>query len=85
LEWDETKPETNRVKRGFGFEIANRFEWSSAFVERDDRKDYGEVRYRAFGKAGELKLCIAYTFRGPETRIISVRRMHEKEARKYGF
>jgi uncharacterized DUF497 family protein len=85
LEWDDAKSERNRVLRGFGFEIADAFDWSSAVVERDERKDYGEVRYRAFGRAGELKLCVAFTLRGPETRIISVRRMHDKEARKYGF
>jgi uncharacterized DUF497 family protein len=73
------------MQRGFGFEIADAFDWSSAVVARDERKDYGEVRYRAFGRAGALKLCIAFTLRGPETRIISVRRMHDKEARKYGF
>ena len=85
MEWDEAKSEKNRAERGFGFEIADGFDWASAIVERDDRKDYGEVRYRAFGRAGELKLCIAYTLRGSETRVISMRRMHEKEARKYGF
>jgi uncharacterized DUF497 family protein len=85
LEWDEAKSEKNRAEREFGFEIADSFEWSSAVVERDDRKDYGEARYRAFGRAADLRLCIAFTLRGEVTRIISVRRMHDKEAAKYGF
>lgn len=85
MEWDEEKSERNRVTRGFGFEIAHEFDWSAAIVERDDRKDYGEIRYRAFGRAKALRLCIAFTVRGDETRIISVRRVHDKEARKYGI
>ena len=85
MEWDEEKSEKNRRERGFGFEVAYGFDWDNAETERDDRKDYGEVRYRAFGWAEEMRLCIAFTFRGETVRIISIRRVHDKEARKYGI
>ena len=85
MEWDEAKSDKNRAERGFGFEIVHEFDWTSAVVVEDDRKDYGETRLMAFGKAGELQLAIVYTERAGGIRIISVRRMHEKEARRYGL
>ncbi len=84
MEWDEEKSERNRVMRGFGFELANEFDWDRAVYERDARMDYGEDRFRAYGWAGDLRLCIAFTYRSGTRRIISVRRMHEKEAQYYG-
>ena len=85
MEWDEEKSERNVRLRGFGFEIAYAFDWDSAVYQRDTRREYGEDRFRAFGEAGDLRLCIAFTYRNGERRIISVRRMHEKEAKRYGF
>jgi uncharacterized DUF497 family protein len=85
LEWDETKSETNRIKRGFGFEIVYEFDWDRASYDRDTRRDYGEERFRAYGWAGELRLCIAFTNRNGDRRIISVRQMHEEEAEFYGI
>lgn len=85
MEWDETKSEQNRVVRGFGFEIVYEFDWENAVIRQDDRKDYGEIRWRAFGWARQLRLAIVYTERPGGMRIISVRRMHEKEAKEYGI
>ena len=85
MEWDETKSEQNRAMRGFGFEIVYEFDWENAVIHQDDRKDYGEIRWRAFGWARQLRLAIVYTERPGGMRIISVRRMHEKEAKEYGI
>ncbi len=85
MEWDEDKSQGNRKKRGFGFEIMEEFDWSSAHIEEDLRKDYGERRFRAFGRAGDLRIAVAFTPRNGDIRVISVRRMHDKEARKYGI
>lgn len=85
MEWDETKSEQNRFMRGFGFEIAYEFDWENAVIRQDDRKDYGEIRWQAFGWARQLRLAIVYTERPSGMRIISVRRTHEKEAKEYGI
>lgn len=84
VEWNENKSETNRINRGFGFEIVLKFDWANATYELDRRRDYGEDRFRAWGTAGDYRLCIAFTIRNGDRRIISVRQMHEKEARRYG-
>lgn len=84
-EWDELKDEANRKKHGVGFELAHQFDWSIAVVEEDERFDYGEVRYRAFGRIAGKGFCLAFTFRTGNVRIISIRPMHEKETRRYGI
>ncbi|WP_231573654.1 BrnT family toxin [Thermopetrobacter sp. TC1] len=49
------------------------------------KKDYGERRFRAVGRIEGLPYMVVFTPRGTRLRIISMRRMHEKEARKYGI
>jgi uncharacterized DUF497 family protein len=84
-EWDEAKNQINQAKHGVGFDVVYGLEWDSAVVERDERYAYGEPRFRAFGRVAGRPHCIAFTPRGERLRIISVRPMHEKEARIYGI
>jgi uncharacterized DUF497 family protein len=47
----------------------------------DDRRDYGEIRFNAFGLVnGRLFVC-AYTMRGQTYRLISVRKASKREQR----
>jgi uncharacterized DUF497 family protein len=48
--WDERKRISNFRKHGVDFAIVQNFDFETALVLRDDRKNYGEVRYRAYGK-----------------------------------
>ena len=43
-EWDEGKAQSNLQKHGVAFEAVYGFDWESALVLQDDRKDYGEER-----------------------------------------
>lgn len=85
FEWDPVKSEANHKKRGFRFDLAEDFDFSSAVIQEDTRKDYGETRYRAFGRIDGVAYAIAFTPRGKNLRIISMRRMHDKEADRYGI
>jgi uncharacterized DUF497 family protein len=84
-EWDEDKEALNRAKHHVGFTSVWQFEWNAAVYEKDDRYDYGEERFRAFGHIGERPHCLVFTPRGQNIRVISLRPMHEKEARRYGI
>lgn len=84
-EWDDLKDKANHEKHGVGFELAYQFDWSVSVVEQDERFDYGEARYRAFGRIAGKGYCLAFTFRGCNIRVISIRPMHEKETRRYGI
>lgn len=84
-EWDDAKDAFNRRKHGVGFAIVFDFGWEDAVLELDGRYAYGEERFRAFGRHEGRPFCVAYTPRGNRLRVISVRPMHEKEARRYGI
>lgn len=84
-EWDDAKDAINRAKHGIGFAMAEAFDWEGAMFQQDTRFDYEEERFRAFGFIAERPYCLAYTLRGSNIRIISLRPMHMKEAKRYGL
>ena len=49
----------------------------------DDRFDYSEIRVRAFGFIDEVPHCLVFTIRGQELRVISLRRAHAREMKRY--
>jgi uncharacterized DUF497 family protein len=83
FEWDEAKSEWNRVHRGFGFEIVTEFDWAGCVVEPSARGN--ELRFLAVGRGPSGLMAIVWARRNDKVRIISVRRVHQKEARDRGF
>jgi len=81
--WDERKRAGNYAKHGVDFAIAERFEFDTALVLIDDRKDYGEPRYRAFGVLDGRLHVLVFTARGGRIRVISLRRANHRERRNY--
>lgn len=65
--------------------LFERFEGFNAepVVLVDNRRDYGEDRFRAFGRIDGEPYSIAYAVRGENWRLISFRRAHEKEVDRY--
>jgi uncharacterized DUF497 family protein len=53
-----------------------------AIVE-DDRFDYGEPRFRAYGHIDGIAYCLVFTVRNERYRPISLRRAHAKEMKRY--
>ncbi len=85
FEWDDEKDARNRRLRGFGFDLVHRFDFATAKIVEDTRRDYGERRFRAVGRIEGRPYMVVFTPRNGRLRIISMRRMHEKEARRYGI
>lgn len=83
FEWDEAKSEWNRIHRGFGFEIVYEFDWENSVTRISKRGD--ELRFFTTGIHEIGPVAIIWTPRATGTRIISVRRAHLKEVRKYGI
>ncbi len=81
-EWNPSKNEANKATHGLDFASFEGFDAEPTIVE-DDRHDYGETRFRAFGRVDGEARCLVYTLRGETMRIISYRRAHEKEMRRY--
>ena len=85
LEWDENKSRKCLEDRGFDFSIAYDFDFTTAVIIEDDRFDYGEIRYKAFNMIGSVLYNVVFTRLGQNLRIISIRRVHKKEGKHYGF
>jgi uncharacterized DUF497 family protein len=84
FEWDENKRAENIRKHNLDFELA-RYALADPNVKIyvDDRKEYGETRYIAYGNYNGEVLCICYTMREDVYRIISLRFTHKKERSKH--
>ncbi|MBP7003436.1 BrnT family toxin [Amaricoccus sp.] len=81
IEFDLAKDAANLDKHGVSLSCAADLE-ILAFVV-DDRNEYGEVRYRAWGLIDGRPHCLVFTDRDGRIRAISLRRAHEKEMRRY--
>jgi hypothetical protein len=84
FEWDEEKNAANIKNHGIDFLDAALIFESPTLEAIDDRADYGEVRYIAFGLSGETVLQVVYTWRGKNIiRIISARKANRDDTEKY--
>ena len=83
FEWDSAKSRHNEAARGLPFELAVLLFDGPVLESLDSRRDYGEVRIRAIGMAGDVMLHCVYTPRGEVRRIISLRYAIRKERNAY--
>jgi uncharacterized DUF497 family protein len=81
MQFDPAKNEANIAKHGVSLERAN--EMVIQAVIEDNRQDYGEIRYRAFGLIDAVAHCLVFTDREGVLRAISLRRSHRKEMKRY--
>ena len=73
IEFDPAKDAANLAKHGVSLAAA------ADLDIRDDRKNYGEVRYRAWGLLDGLPHFLAYTMRGSAIRAISLHPIHQED------
>ena len=83
IEWDENKRNQTLVERGLDFADVAHFDWDSSVYTEDQRYDYGETRYVAFGFIDQTLVCLAYTLRQEALRVISLRKASVKERKLY--
>jgi uncharacterized protein len=79
LEWGEAK--RLKILEERGLDIAESglvFKGEYAEIE-DDRKDYGEKRYRVWGYLNGQRVSLVWTPRDNCRRIITLRHAHEEE------
>ena len=81
--YDPAKSERNEMERGLAFSLADEFDWSTALIVEDTRKDYGERRYQALGMIGEKLYMLVFTPRDGLVHVISLRRANQRERTRY--
>ncbi len=84
FEWDAAKAESNLVKHGVGFEIAQRV-FNDVFASELCASDSepGEIRYVITGQVNDIVPRVVYIERGDRIRIISARKATMNEQKEY--
>jgi uncharacterized DUF497 family protein len=83
IAFDPAKSERNVQGRGLSFDLVADFDFESAQITEDARRNYGEVRYRAIGRMGGVIAVVVFTMREDSLRVISLRLAGRKERMKY--
>lgn len=81
LSFDPAKNERNIRDRGLSFELAAEFEFETATIEADSRRDYGEIRYVALGSIHGRLHVLCFTDAVDGIRVISLRKANEREVK----
>lgn len=84
INFDPAKSERNAAERGLPFELAAEFDFETALMWQDKRRDYGEQRHVAIGWIGDRLhvLCFVETDEG--IRVISLRKANDREVERHG-
>jgi uncharacterized DUF497 family protein len=84
FEWDMAKSDLCQISRNFDFTyVISVFVDPNLLIERAQRWEYGEERYRALGLLDKKVFVVIFTKRLAAIRIISARRANRREARRY--
>lgn len=83
FEWDTDKEAMNIAKHGIGFVEASQIFKNPVLERVDTRKNYGEKRLIALGTYDGVVLCIVYTHRNNNRRIISAWRASKNDRQTY--
>ncbi len=83
FEWDEEKRHKNIDKHGLDFlDVPKLFE-NAVYTIKDDRFDYGEIRYFTLGLLVGRIVALSHTDSGEVIRVISLRKANKNEQAKY--
>jgi len=84
ITFDPKKNADNIRDRQLSFDEVSGLEWASAVVLEDERKDYGERRFRVFGYIEERLYAVVFTPRDDAVHVISFRKANIREVKRYG-
>jgi uncharacterized protein len=83
ITFDASKSKRNVALRGMPFDLAAMFEWDSALIIEDLRRDYGESRFQALGLIDGRLHMLVFTPREGKVHVISLRKANEREVKRY--
>jgi uncharacterized DUF497 family protein len=83
FEWDENKNISNIEKHGIDFNDSAKIFSDPMVTKVDARKDYNEKRWIGLGRLENTIVILAYTKRGKNIRIISIRKANKSERKIY--
>jgi len=84
ITYDPEKNQRNINERGLAFDDVVFFEFATALIAEDDRKEYGEIRYSALGLLDGRVHALVFTLIPDGIRVISFRKANKREVQRYG-
>ncbi len=84
ITYDPEKNRRNINERGLAFDDAAFFEFATALIAKDDRKEYGEIRYSALGLLDGRVHALVFTLIPDGIRVISFRKANKRKVQRYG-
>lgn len=82
-EFDPAKDESNLDKHGLPLTDADGFEWETAVVREDARRQYAEPRFQATGYIGSRLHVMVFCIRADAVRVIGLRKANKREEKSY--
>jgi uncharacterized DUF497 family protein len=84
-EWSEDKRQTVMTEHRLDMIIVGPLVLADpdVIIVPDNRKDYGEDRFQAYGTVDGKHVCLCFTPRGDKIRLITVFKVKDKIWRKY--
>ena len=83
IDFDPAKNAKNIRERGLSFEHVLEFDFKTAQFALDNRRDYGEVRYRALGLIDQRLHALVFVEITGGIRVISFRKANKREIKQY--
>jgi uncharacterized DUF497 family protein len=83
IDFDPAKNAKNIRKRGLSFEHVLEFDFKTAQFAIDNRRDYGQVRYRALGLIDQRLHALVFVEITGGIRVISFRKSNKREIKQY--
>ena len=84
ITFDTAKREKTLRERGLDFADAAEVFAGRTLTRLDRREDYGEDRYQTFGYLRGRMVMLAWTPRGGDRHVFSMRKANAKEQRRLG-
>ncbi len=83
ITYDTEKNASNIALRGLSFDLVDAFDFQTAVIWVDSRKEYPEVRISALGLLGGRVYSLVFTETEKGIRVISFRKANQREVRRY--
>ena len=82
-EWGDSKAQVNAIKHSVEFKKIGQFDWDTAVVDLDHRKDFVESRYIAAGYIKDRLHIAVFTIRDENVSLIGLLKANSREIKRY--
>ncbi|TAL97567.1 MAG: BrnT family toxin [Rhodanobacter sp.] len=83
ISYDPAKNAANIAAGRPSFGEVARFDFQTAVFTVDDRRDYGETRYRGFGFLDQRLHALVFVETARGIRVVSFRKANDREVKRY--